>query len=147
VEALKSRFDRVYSIELSERLYFEAVEKFRADTNVFILHGDSAAVLSEIIPPMKGPVLFWLDAHYSGGGLRGSLSARGTKDTPILDELSRILENRQKARGHVVLIDDIRLFGTDPAYPSIGEIHALLERHSCTYNSRISHDVMAIELL
>jgi len=146
VEALKTRFDRVYSIELSKQLYLEACKRFRPDAHVSILQGDSATVLSEIIPQLKGPALFWLDAHYSGGGLRGSLSARGTKDTPILDELSRILESREKRHGQVVLIDDIRLFGTDPEYPSLGEIHALLERHSCTYRSRISHDVMSIEL-
>jgi hypothetical protein len=65
-----------------------------------------------LVNKLEGPALFWLDGHYSGG-----YTARGEEDTPIYKELSCILEAPEK--GHVVIIDDARCFGNDPAYPTI----------------------------
>jgi hypothetical protein len=61
------------------------------------------------------PALFWLDGHYSAG-----VTAKGEKDTPIYEELNQILSSKDK--GHVIIIDDARCFGTDPNYPSIKEL-------------------------
>jgi hypothetical protein len=64
---------------------------------------------------LSQPALFWLDAHYSEG-----VTARGDKDTPIYEELHLILNAGDI--GHVIIIDDARCFGTDPAYPSKEEL-------------------------
>ena len=61
------------------------------------------------------PALFWLDAHYSAG-----VTARGEVDTPLLAELGHILAGRDL--GHVIVIDDARALGRDPAYPTIDEL-------------------------
>ena len=112
VEAMKGKFDHVYSIELSKELFAKATERFRKDTNVSIVQGDSGEEIAKIVESLDVPALFWLDGHYSAGE-----TARGDKDTPIYEELGHILGARD--RGHVILIDDARCFGEDPSYPTI----------------------------
>ena len=112
VEAMKPHFDRLYSIELSETLQAAAAERFADDPRIEILQGDSGEVIQRILPDLSGPALFWLDGHYSGG-----VTARGAQDTPIWQELRHILDAPDL--GHVILVDDARLFGRDPGYPTV----------------------------
>lgn len=115
VEAMRESFDDIYSIELSDRLFTEARLRFLSTKRIRIVHGDSGKELLNIVEEIRQPALFWLDAHYSGG-----ITAKGMKDTPIYDELEAILGSRE--RGHVVVIDDARCFGTEPAYPTLEEL-------------------------
>ena len=117
IEALKNDFKKIFSIELSEKLFIDANEKFKECLHIELIHGDSGAEIKKIILKLKTPALFWLDAHYSGGALRGKVSARGEKNTPIIEELTHILAST--IAGNVIVIDDARLFGTDPAYPTV----------------------------
>ena len=125
VQAMIPHFDQIWTIELGDRLYAEAQEKFRDARNVELIHGDSGRELGRLVPTLDAPALFWLDAHYSGGPLRGATSARGEKDTPILEELDHILGAAETR--HVVAIDDARLFGTDPAYPTLDAVAAFVK--------------------
>lgn len=68
-----------------------------------------------MIRQINQPALFWLDGHYSAG-----VTAKGEKHTPIYEELEHILGTQE--RKHVIIIDDARLFGTDPAYPNLEEL-------------------------
>jgi hypothetical protein len=115
VEAMSADFEKIYSIELSAELYARAKKRFRWTKNVEIIHGDSGTELGILLQTIRQPTLFWLDGHHSGG-----LTAKGDNDTPILAELKCILDAEN--RGHVIIIDDARLFGTDPAYPSLSEL-------------------------
>jgi glycosyltransferase involved in cell wall biosynthesis len=124
VEAMKHDFDTIYSIELSGKLFYEAKERFKTSSHIELMHGDSGKVLKVVMERLDRPALFWLDAHYSGGSLRGKVTARGEKDTPILEELEHILAAHSS--GHVIIIDDARCFGTDPAYPTIAELNAFV---------------------
>ncbi|CAG0944339.1 hypothetical protein ANRL1_01700 [Anaerolineae bacterium] len=119
VEAMRNSFDQIYSIELDPYLADRARKKFKSDRHIEIRQGDSGKVLSDIVEKLDQKALFWLDAHYSAG-----VTARGTIDTPILQELDIILSSRLK--GHVIIIDDARNFGTDPAYPTIQELNLFL---------------------
>jgi len=112
VEAMKHLFHRIYSIELSDTLFAAAQRRFRRDSHIELLHGDSSQELGRIMERVDQPVLFWLDGHYSAGD-----TARGEKDTPICDELAEIF--RAPDLGHVIVIDDARCFGSDPAYPTL----------------------------
>ena len=103
VEAVKSRFREIYSVELSPELAARAREKFAADENVHIVEGDSAEALPGILEKIDAPCLFWLDGHFSGG-----VTAQGPLDYPIIQELEHIA--RHPVRGHVILVDDARLF-------------------------------------
>src|SRR5690606_36175019 len=119
VEAMKRHFDRIYSIELSRDLYERARIRFRRDPNVELLHGDSGTMLEAILTRLQGPALFWLDGHYSAGE-----TARGDKDTPIIEELTHIFNSGEKH--HVLIIDDARCFGRDAGYPTLKELKAFV---------------------
>jgi hypothetical protein len=115
VEAMRDDFDRIYSIELSGDLCQKAMKRFKGVGHVEIVHGDSGNELQQVLRRIHRPALFWLDGHYSGGE-----TARGKKDTPICEELLQIFGSEDMR--HVILIDDARLFGTDPAYPKLDEL-------------------------
>ena len=90
------KFSRIYSIELSLRLYARAFKLFQDQQHITILQGDSGEQLRHL--DLRKPALFWLDAHYSCG-----CTARGKKITPILEELDAILSPID----HVIVIDDL----------------------------------------
>ena len=86
--------------------------RFIGIDNIELINGDSGKELGKILVRINQAALFWLDGHYSAGE-----TARGEKDTPILEELHQILNTEEK--GHVIIIDDARLFGSDNEYPSL----------------------------
>jgi hypothetical protein len=47
--------------------------------------------------------------------------------------------------GHVIVIDDARLFGTDPAYPTIDELTAFVEKHQTGSAIEIDNDSIRVE--
>lgn len=112
----------VYTIELSRHLYEKAAQRFKWNKKVQPLQGDSGEQLKNVMSQLDEPALFWLDGHYSAGE-----TAKGNKVTPIFEELSHILNDSQNK--HVIIIDDARLFGKDPEYPSFENlIDFILER-------------------
>jgi len=137
IEAMKSYFSQIYSIELSNELYEKAKRRFAGDRRIQIIHGDSGIELGKLIATLDQPALFWLDGHYSGG-----VTARGDKDTPIYEELTLIFNSQQK--GHVVIIDDARCFGTDPAYPSIDELSKFIRANSPNIKIDVENDSIRI---
>ena len=119
VEAMRSDFDQIYSIELSERLYEIAKRRFSRVPAVTLIQGDSGVELGNLVGKLSGPALFWLDGHYSEGE-----TAQGPKDTPIFEELEHIFSARRD--GDVILIDDARCFGTYPSYPTLDELRKFI---------------------
>ena len=122
VAAQLRAFSRIYSIELDPGLAEAARVRFAPWPHVSILQGDSATVLPVVLRDIDRPCLFWLDGHYSGG-----ITARGDRVTPIVRELEAILDH--PVRGHVVLVDDARLFDGTDDYPTLGELQQILSRH------------------
>jgi len=115
LDAMKDSFDNLYSIELSKELYNLAKSRFKDAKHIQLIHGDSGTEIGNVIAKLEEPALFWLDGHYSGG-----VTARGRKETPILEEIDKILSAKESR--HVLIVDDARCFGSDPAYPSIKEL-------------------------
>jgi len=74
VDAMRTAFGRVYSIELDQELYWRAVQRFAGRGSVTIVQGDSSKVLPQLLAELAEPVLFWLDGHYSAG-----VTAKGTR--------------------------------------------------------------------
>jgi hypothetical protein len=136
LEAMKADFDRIYSVELSRDLHEKAITRFQGINNIELIHGDSSIELERIMAKINQPALFWLDGHYSAG-----VTARGAKDTPIYEELRHILNASE--RGHVIIVDDARCFGTDPAYPSIEELSELIKKRS-NLDIRVQDDSIRI---
>lgn len=117
VEAMRQVMDRIYSIELGRELHDLATNRFRQYPEIELILGDSGREIGRLLKELDRPALFWLDGHYSGNG-----TAQGDKDTPIREELSSILDASDM--GHVILIDDARLFGADPAYPALEDLRS-----------------------
>ncbi|HWV47791.1 MAG TPA: hypothetical protein VN039_17475, partial [Nitrospira sp.] len=102
-----------------------------------ILHGNSASMLPLALASIKQSTLFWLDAHYSGG-----ITACGDQHSPILLELEHIF--RHPIRGHVIVIDDARLFGADSAYPTLEQLQLFIDAQSTPRKLEIIDDAIRI---
>lgn len=137
VEAMNGSFDKIYSIELSKDLWQKAEKRFKGQKHIEIIHGDSGKELFKLMSKIDRPVLFWLDSHYSGG-----ITAKGNKDTPIYEELRHIFNAPD--RGHVIIIDDARCFGADPAYPSIEELNKFIKSKRTNIDIAVQNDSIII---
>lgn len=136
VEATRRSFDTIYSIELDQTLYRGAKEKFAPLHHISILQGDSTEALPTLLERISEPALFWLDAHYSGG-----ITARGPKETPIIDEIQNIFNHPIKH--HVILIDDARSF-TGGTYPTLAWLRDLTSRQQPQRIFTVADDIIRI---
>lgn len=139
IEAVKDLFDRVYSIELNEEYYVAARKRFNTDAHIELIHGDSGQELARLKPKLTEPTLFWLDGHYSGG-----TTAKGATSTPIVEELHAVLTGEPLP--HVIVIDDARLFGKDPAYPAYEDLEKLILSRKADTRIRLENDSIVVQL-
>lgn len=118
--ALKYGFKHIYSIELSDELYYFCKKKFSDKNNVEIIHGDSGEKLLSVISEINEPITFWLDGHFHPGGKNRAdnpenyvwgKSSRDNFWTPIWRELSEIKAHPIKI--HTIIIDDMREFSKE----------------------------------
>jgi hypothetical protein len=121
VHAMRPHFARVISIEMAPAIFEATKRRFAGDSRVELLLGDSGTLLPRLLSALDHPALFWLDGHYMGG-----TTARAEEDSPVRAELAALL--RHPARGHLVLIDDARLFTGADGYPTLEELRAWVQR-------------------
>ena len=102
----------------------------RALPNVTFHHGSSLEVLPIILPRKSEPLLYWLDAHYSGSHTDGFENT-----CPVLGEIA-LLGLHKQISSSIVLIDDARLFCVPhdlapkmDGWPKLREILAGLENY------------------
>jgi hypothetical protein len=114
-------FDRVLTIELDPELAERARAYLRRCPNVEVLEGDGARLLPQVIErdDVRDVVVF-LDGHYSGGG-----TARGDVPEPAIMELQVLASRADRICG--IVVDDFRLFGAKPGFPSKAELVAAAE--------------------
>jgi hypothetical protein len=136
VEAQRDHFKKIYSIELSEKLFNKAQKRFKDQLHIKILHGDSGTVLNKLMTEIDKPALFWLDGHYSGG-----ITAKGEKECPVPEELEKILKN---SLPHIILIDDARLFSGTHDYPTIEQIEEIIKFNNRQYFIEIKDDIIRL---
>lgn len=108
-----AHFRHVVTIELSPEYHAAAVERFRGRDGIRTLQGDSAKRIREVVATLDAPALFWLDAHWSGLDTAGREA-----ECPLLAEVAAI---NASPLGHVVLVDDARLFCAPPPRPHRAE--------------------------
>jgi FkbM family methyltransferase len=137
VEAMRGCFRAIHSIEIFEPLYWMAVEKFIESEHIQLYLGDSENLLPTILEKVDEPVLFWLDAHYSGKG-----TGRGNIDSPIMRELQCVFAHPVK--NHVILIDDARLFGEEEGFPTLNEIREFVSRNHSGAEFIVEDDIIRI---
>lgn len=123
-------FPEVHTIELADGLYQEVNGKFGQQANCH--YGRSADILESILPGMNGePILYWLDAHYSGGPTAGA-----NEQCALIEEIEVL--NRRSGNDDFIIIDDAHVFFSPAVYgqvdwldvrqwPDIQEIFAILD--------------------
>jgi hypothetical protein len=99
-------FQRINTIELDPALAEAARQRFKNESPVTVIEGDSYTELARLCNEIDEPAVFWLDAHSCGPG-----TAKSEHDPPLLWELQAIVERDQP---DVVLIDDARHMGAQP---------------------------------
>ncbi len=137
IDAMKDKFSELYSIELSKYLFDRAVNKFREFPHIHFINGNSGIEIPGLLAKLNQPTLFWLDGHYSGG-----VTAKADLETPILKELSTILNHPIKE--NVILIDDARLFNGTNDYPTIDQLQGFLKNYSTDLEMEIEQDIIVI---
>lgn len=137
VHAMKKTFSRIVSFELDQQLAAQARTRFAADSHIEIIQGDSGRLLGDLLKTIAEPCLFWLDGHYSGG-----ITAKGSLETPIKNELNFILAH--PVEDHVILIDDARCFTGENDYPTIDELQSVVNEQKRKRKFSVEHDVIRI---
>lgn len=134
-------FPNVHTIELADGLYKKSSVLLSGKASCY--HGRSVDALKKILPPMaKNPVVYWLDAHYSGGPTAGA-----GEQCALLDEIGVI--NARPDNNDFIIIDDAHVFFSPAVYgqikwldirqwPDIQEIFGVLaakDRYTCILSS------------
>jgi hypothetical protein len=133
----KNNFSKIISVELSKKLFKAASKRFKYYPHIKILFGNSGDLLFKIMPDITTRALLWLDGHYSGG-----LTAKGQTESPVFSELSAVFENN--ASGHIILIDDARLFIGQRDYPTMAELEAYVKSKNPEYKIEIESDIIIL---
>lgn len=136
-----SHFKNVFSIEYSKDFHQQAAARYAHLSNVEFIYGDSRDELRKLMAKLEGLSLFWLDAHWCGGGTYGQQD-----QCPLLGEIETINSAQSEP---LIFIDDARLFAAPPTqqfdsnqWPNISAvISALSARHPERY-IMITEDVI-----
>lgn len=148
-----SIFSTIHTIELNPSLVQCARNRFAHQRHITVHQGNSPEIFKTLLPELKsqGCILFFLDAHYSGGntvaGPEGTSAADGI--TAIRKEISAIKQSG--IQNCVILIDDIRGFGTRTegqdflgcwAYPPLKEVCDKLREINNNFESVLIGDIL-----
>ena len=107
-KSMGEKFRKIFTIEKSDIMFEIAKENLKDTNNITLLKGDTREHLDSIIVNNEN-ILFWLDAHWSGGDTYGE-----EDECPLIEELNIIFKYN---KNYVILIDDARLFLAPPPYP------------------------------
>jgi hypothetical protein len=117
-------FDRVRTVEVNADYHAQAKQNVGPLPNVSFHLGDSAQEISHICSELRGPALFWLDAHAGAGFFSAE------DDCPLIAELEAVVA---LPHPHCILIDDARAFIAPPPppfdyrkWPALDEIMAVV---------------------
>lgn len=131
-KVLSKFFSEVHTIEIQKKLFIEAQINNQDSRNIHYYLGDSVSKLPEIISKLKGPALFFIDAHISG-----SDSSWNQKNlVPLFQELDVVLSTSKY--NNIFIFDDVRLFNKFDDWKGITT--ETIKQKFKTYNKKIVND-------
>lgn len=110
--AVEPYFEKLYTIEFSEKYYNDTKNNYSGSKINFIL-GDSAIELKHLLPSITDKCIIFLDGHWSSGD-----TGRSNKDCPLDEEITNV---NNLFTNEAIIIDDFRLFGLDQSSGKLGE--------------------------
>lgn len=111
IELIAHQFDHLYSVELSEKYYQDAKERFEHHPHIQLFQDTSPTIIQQIQPTLASQsTVYWLDAHWCVA----SSTAGETSQCLLLAELHAI---KQLNDDSIIIIDDARLFLAAPPAP------------------------------
>ncbi|HEY4328599.1 MAG TPA: hypothetical protein VGN88_02595 [Phycisphaerae bacterium] len=133
-------FDQVVTIEFDPKRFIECKRRFAGMPRVTCLLANSPTALRLLIPELKGPTLYWLDAHWNGDAKSRQY------ECPVMEEVAAINEIKHEA---YILVDDARYFIAPPpppcdidAWPSVAELTGNLA-HGGRYVAMVDDAILA----
>ncbi len=136
MEAQKNNFEKLFSVELSVDFWETAKKRFKNDSQINLIQGDSGEVLPKLVPTIDQPALFWLDGHYCGGK-----TALSKIECPIYAEIDAVFKDN---KGHIMMIDDARLFIGKHDYPTINELTNYIKEIDKNYSVTVEQDIIRV---
>lgn len=106
------KFNKIISFEIIEELADKAKERFKDDSRVDIVLGDSSKVLPEALDSLKDNTIFWLDAHFPGAdiGINNYTDEIETDTNLPLEKEIRAIAKRIGKYKDVLIIDDLWIY-------------------------------------
>ena len=133
-----SVFEKVYTIELDEKLAAQATSYLSNKKNVEVIQGDALKILPTLLESESvNNALIFLDGHFSGG-----VTACGDLPEPAIQELQVIADYKNKVKA--IIIDDFRCFGTDLGFPKKSEVIEIMEKHFDDYEITVHLDQLIL---
>lgn len=133
-----SHFAKIYTIELDKGLAEQAKKHLSSRKNIEVIQGDAVKILPTVfLKDEHNDLLIFLDGHFSGGD-----TACGDLPEPAIEELKVLSPFRDKIAG--IIIDDFRLFGTEPGFPSKSEIFKAIEQYFPHFGVSVALDQILI---
>ncbi len=129
---------KVFTIEIKEEFWRNAVRRFRNKKNVKAILGDSGKVIKNILDMLDERALFWLDGHYNN-----IKESEIGQITPIYKELDEIYGHRVK--NHLLMIDDARLFIGSNGYPELNKLKDYIKEKNSNASISIENDIIIVE--
>ena len=120
--SLEPYFNKLYTIEFSEKYYNNTKNRYDGNKINFIL-GDSSSIFESLLPNTTDNCIFFLDGHWSGGD-----TGQSNKDCPLEEEITHI--NNLYTNSAIIIIDDFRLFGLDKSSGILGENWSAINKNN-----------------
>lgn len=133
--ALNDDFDFLITVELDVDNYHQVARNTLYLPKIRPWWGDSEIVLPYLMQIVQGPALIFLDAHWNGKvvGMAGH--------TPVRTELEHALHGNAN---HVILIDDVHQFGSDPDYPLLEWVESFVKERRPGHRFSVADDIIRI---
>jgi len=130
-------FEKVYTIELDEKLAQKANKFLARKKNVEVIQGDATEKLAYVFNHDVRDALVFLDGHFTGGD-----TACGDMPEPAIEELKLLSQFKKDIVA--IIIDDFRLFGTEAGFPSKSSLFQSIEEYFPGFKVNVALDQILI---